>query len=126
MTETEKLARLCERLKYKHAREPVILLIDENIITSTEDLPAKVGLKDSDDFHIISAVTSLDPLIEKYAARDPGQNIQVYLTYREDEERKALLKTVEKNRVEKIEMSLSKFDELGKFWGFYRRGKKYE
>ena len=38
LSETEKLARLCETLKYKHPREPVILLID--ITASAEDFPA--------------------------------------------------------------------------------------
>ena len=85
-------------------------------MASIEDLPAKVGLKDSDDFHIISAITSLEPLIEKYAARDPGQNIQVYLTYKDNKsgENNALQETLEKNREETIKMHISKFEELGK------------
>ena len=117
MTETEKLAKLCERLKYKHAREPVILFIEENDITRAGDFEAKVGLKDSDDFHIISTSSALDHLIEKYSARDPGQSIQVYLTYRDNksEENVALLQTFRKNRAENVITHVSKFDELGKF-----------
>ena len=111
MTETEKLAKLCERLKYKHAREPVILFIEENDITAGD-----FGLKDSDDFHIISTSSALDHLIEKYSAREPGQSIQVYLTYKDNksEENVALLQTFGKNRAENVVSHVSKFDELGK------------
>ena len=63
LTETEKLANLCERLTEKHAREPVILFIDENDITSTGDFPTQVCLKDFEDFHIISAIS---PISENY------------------------------------------------------------
>ena len=107
LTETEKLAKLCERLKYKHAREPVILFIEENDITAGD-----FGLKDSDNFHIISTSSALDNLIEKYS----GQSIQVYLTYRDNksEENVALLQTFGKNRAENVVSHVSKFDELGK------------
>ena len=117
MTEIEKLAKLCERLKYKHAREPVILFIEENDVTRAGDFEAKVGLKDSDDFHIISAISAMDTLIEKYSARDPGQNIQVYLTYTDNtsEENIALLQAFGKNPAENVITHGSKFDELGKF-----------
>ena len=63
MTETEKLAKLCERLNDKHVGEPVILFIDENDITSTGDLPKKVCLKDFEDFYVISAIS---PISENY------------------------------------------------------------
>ena len=63
LTEDDKLAKLCQKLKEKHAREPVILFIDENDITSTGDLPKKVCLKDSEDFHVISAIS---PISENY------------------------------------------------------------
>ena len=117
MTETEKLTKVCERLKYKHAREPIILFIEENDITGSGNFEAEVGLKDSDDFHIISTISALDTLIEKYSVRDPGQNIQVYLTYKYDksEENIALLQSFGKNRWKNIITHISKFDELGKF-----------
>ena len=63
LTETEKLVNLCERLKEKHAKEPVILFIDENDITSTGGLPKKVCLKDFEDFYVISAIS---PISENY------------------------------------------------------------
>ena len=63
LTETQKVAILCQRLKYKHAGEPVILFIDENDITSTGDFPTQVCLKDFEDFHIISAIS---PISENY------------------------------------------------------------
>ena len=63
LTETEKLANLCLELIEKHAREPVILFIDENDITSTGDLPKKVCLKDFEDFYVISAIS---PISENY------------------------------------------------------------
>ena len=57
------MANLCQKLQEKHAGEPVIFFIDENDITSTGDLPAKVCLKDLKDFHIISAIS---PISENY------------------------------------------------------------
>ena len=116
MTETEKLTKVCERLKYKHAREPVILFLEENVITTAGDFEAKVSLKESDDFHIISTITPLDHLIKKYSDRDPDQNIQVYLTYRDNKENVAMLQTFRKNQGENIVIHVSKLDELGKFY----------
>ena len=63
MTETAKLVNLCERLKYKHTGEPVILFIDENDITSTGNFSPKFSMKDLDDFYIISAIS---PISENY------------------------------------------------------------
>ena len=63
MSENAKLANLCERLKYKHAGEPVILFIDENDITSTGDFPTKFCLKNLEDFQVISAIS---PISENY------------------------------------------------------------
>ena len=61
--ETDKLANLCERLRKKHAGEPVILFIDENDITSTGDFPTKVSLKHWENFYVISAIS---PISENY------------------------------------------------------------
>ena len=63
LTEDEKLAKLCQKLKEKHAGEPIILFIDENDITSTGNFSRKFSLKDLDDFHIISAIS---PIVENY------------------------------------------------------------
>ena len=63
LTETQKVAILCQRLKYKHPGEPVILFIDENDITSTGDFPTKVSLKNWDNFFLISAIS---PISENY------------------------------------------------------------
>ena len=63
LTETQKLAILCQRLKYKHAGEPVILFIDENDITSTGNFSSMFSLKNLDDLHIISAIS---PIVENY------------------------------------------------------------
>ena len=57
------MVNLCQKLQEKHAGEPVIFFIDENDITSTGDLPAKVCLNDLEDFHIISAIS---PISENY------------------------------------------------------------
>ena len=59
----EKLAKLCQKLKEKHAGEPVILFIDENDITSTGDFSPKLSLKNLNDFHIISAIS---PIVDNY------------------------------------------------------------
>ena len=120
LTETEKLTKLCERLKYKHAREPVILFIEENDITTAGDFEAKVSLKESDDFHIISTITPLDHLIKKYSGRDPDQNIQVYLTYRDkqSEENLALRDTFQafvKGKGENVKFHISKYEDQGEF-----------
>ena len=61
--ETEKLAKLCQKLKAKHAGDPVLLFIDENDITSTGNFSPKFFLKNLEDFHIISAIT---PISENY------------------------------------------------------------
>ena len=63
LTEDEKLAKLCQKLKEKHAGEPIILFIDENDITSTGNFSPKFSLKKLDDFHIISAIS---PIVENY------------------------------------------------------------
>ena len=63
ITEDGKLAKLCQRLKEKHAGEPVILFIDENDITSTGNFSSTFSLKNLDDFHIISAIS---PISENY------------------------------------------------------------
>ena len=63
LTEAEKLVKLCQKLKYKHAGEPVILFIDENDITSTGNFSSTFSLKNLDDFHIISAIS---PISENY------------------------------------------------------------
>ena len=63
LTEDEKLAKLCQKLKEKHAGEPIILFIDENDITSTGNFSRKFSLKNLDDFHIISAIS---PIVENY------------------------------------------------------------
>ena len=63
LTEDEKLAKLCQKLKEKHAGEPIILFIDENDITSTGNFSQKFSLKDLDDIHIISAIS---PIVENY------------------------------------------------------------
>ena len=62
-TEDEKLANVCQRLKEKHAGEPVIFFIDENDITSTGNFSPKFSLKNMDDFYIISAIS---PISENY------------------------------------------------------------
>ena len=62
-TEDEKLAKLCQRLKEKHAGEPVIFFIDENDITSTGNFSPKFSLKNFDDFYFISAIS---PIVENY------------------------------------------------------------
>ena len=63
LTEDEKLAKLCQKLKEKHAGEPIILFIDENDITSTGNFSPKFSLKNLDNFHIISAIS---PIVENY------------------------------------------------------------
>lgn len=50
-------------MKEKHAREPVILFIDENDITSTGHFSPKFSLKNMDDFFIVSAIS---PISENY------------------------------------------------------------
>ena len=50
-------------MKEKHAREPVILFIDENDITSTGNFSPKFSLKNMDDFFIVSAIS---PISENY------------------------------------------------------------
>ena len=109
------MAKLCEGLKCKHAREPVILFID-NIGGITNFPAAEVGLMNSDDFHIIYDLNALNHLIGEYSARDPGQNIHVYLTYKEkkSEEKSALLETIGKSLDGNIKKTVSQFDELGK------------
>ena len=63
IAEDEKLANLCQRLKEKHAGEPVIFFIDENDITSTGNFSPKFSLKNMDDFFIVSAIS---PISENY------------------------------------------------------------
>ena len=63
IAEDEKLANLCQRLKEKHARDPVIFFIDENDITTTGNFSPKFSLKNMDDFYIISAIS---PISENY------------------------------------------------------------
>ena len=63
LTGDDKLAKLCQKLKEKHAGEPVILFIDENDITSTGKFSLKNSLKNLEDFHIISAIS---PIAENY------------------------------------------------------------
>ena len=62
-TADKKLAKLCRRLKEKHAGEPVILFIDENDITSTGNFSSTHSLKNLEDFFIISAIS---PISENY------------------------------------------------------------
>ena len=62
-TDDEKIAKLCQRLKDKHAGEPVILFIDENDITSAGNLSSRFCLKNLNEFHIISAIS---PISENY------------------------------------------------------------
>ena len=59
----EKLGQLCQKLKEKHAGDPVIFFIDENDISSSGDFSQKFCLKNFDDFHIISAIS---PIVENY------------------------------------------------------------
>ena len=63
IAEDEKLTNLCQRLKEKHAGDPVIFFIDENDITSTGNFSPKFSLKNMDDFYIISAIS---PISENY------------------------------------------------------------
>ena len=63
IAEDEKLANLCQRLKEKHAREPVILFIDENDITSAGNFSPQFSLKNMDDFFIVSAIS---PISDNY------------------------------------------------------------
>ena len=46
---------LCRKLKEKHAGCPVIFFLDENDISTAENLSSKSFLKNLTDFHIISA-----------------------------------------------------------------------
>ena len=71
---------------------------------------------DSDGFHIIYDVNALNHLIKEFSAKDPGQNIHVYLTYKEkkSEEKSALLETIGKSLDGNIKKTVSQFDELGK------------
>ena len=59
----EKLGKLCQKLKEKHAGDPVIFFIDEDDISSSGDFSQKCCLKNFDDFHIISAIS---PIVENY------------------------------------------------------------
>ena len=63
LTGDDKLAKLCQKLKEKHAGEPVILFIDENDISSTGNFSPKFSLQNLDDFHVISASS---PIVEDY------------------------------------------------------------
>ena len=58
-TADDKLARLCQRLKEKHAGEPVILFIDENDITSTGNVSSTHSLKNLEDFYVICAISPI-------------------------------------------------------------------
>ena len=66
------------------------------------------------------SLRTVDHLIKRYSGRDPGQNIQVYLTYRdkESEENLALRNTFQafgKGKGENVKLNISKFEELGEF-----------
>ena len=80
---------------------------------------------DSDGFHIIYDVNALNHLIKEFSAKDPGQNIHVYLTYtdKKSEEKSALLETIGKSLDGNIKKTVSQFDEMGEnftvFFEFY-------
>ena len=66
------------------------------------------------------SLRTVDNLIQRYEARDPGQNIHVYLTYRgsKSEENLALQDTFQafgKGKGENVKLHISKFEDLGKF-----------
>ena len=111
-SETDKLANLCERLTKKHAGEPVILFIDENDITSSEDFPKKVCLKRYDNFFVISAIS---PILENNN-RTRGSNfhemdivkdencmfVNLYLRYRNSRVIQRLCRNVGKGNREEV------------------------
>ena len=122
LTETEKLANLCERLKYKHAGKPVILFIDENDITSTGNFPKKVCLKDFEDFYVISAIS---PISENYVRikkagfdfnemdicvkDDNCMWVNLYLRYRNSRVIQSLCRNVGLSMREKVKFYYSKY-----------------
>ena len=66
------------------------------------------------------SLRTVDLLIQRYETRDPGQNIQVYLTYKDkqSEENLALRDTFQafgKGKAENVKFQISKFDDLGEF-----------
>jgi hypothetical protein len=67
------------------------------------------------------SLLTVDHLIKKYSARDPGQNIQVYLTYKDNksEENVALrdmFQTFGKGKGGNVKIQISTFEELGEFY----------
>ena len=64
------------------------------------------------------SLRTVDNLIQRYEARDPGQNIQVYLTYKDKKSEKnfalqEIFQNFGKKRGEFIKTHISKFEELG-------------
>ena len=67
------------------------------------------------------SLRTVDLLIQRYETQDPGQNIQVYLTYKDNksEENLALLEifqTFRKGKGEHVKFHISKYEELGEFF----------
>ena len=57
----EKLSKLCTKLKEKHGTNPVVLFIDENVI-SMGKFSTDFRLKNLEDLNIISAIS---PIVDK-------------------------------------------------------------